>query len=112
MERQRQPYLEELEELRDMIREVENLEFHHCAPGTPERLHYDRLVELEVKLDGQVKRHPQYPPSVRAAAQIPLGRPSERGVRDSSGGSDVDSGSPGGYRSDPASRVDSREDVI
>jgi len=40
----------ELDDLREMIRELENLGFHHSPMGTIERTHYDRVVEMEVIL--------------------------------------------------------------
>ncbi len=45
--------------LQEMIREAENAEWHHCAEGTVERMHYDRLVRAEEIVDAQRTRLPQ-----------------------------------------------------
>ena len=58
MERRRsdQPHKSEAEILRDMVAELENMEFHHSPLGSKERDHYDRVVALEEKVSAQAKK--------------------------------------------------------
>ena len=42
-----------------MIAEAENASWHHCAEGTVERLHYDRLVKAEEIVDATREKLPK-----------------------------------------------------
>ena len=63
MERQRpsyQTYLEEAEgEVLELIREAENLEFHHAPEGSVEGVHYRRLMNMMEVIHAQAAKLPR-----------------------------------------------------
>ena len=108
MERSDHPYAvrlhEQLEELQEMVRELENLQFHHCPVGSVENVHYEKVVRMEARFDDQIKKLPQNfdaaqaPAQADDVAQVPLGgreSSSGRWERDSSEPPWVDRGQPG-----------------
>ncbi len=92
------------QELQDLIGEAENAQWHHLPPGTVEREHYDRLVQLEARLDYKIQISPknvaaeQSPTKADYVAQVSTGRrlPSSRGGEcDGSESTGADGGQPG-----------------
>ena len=55
-----------LDDLREAIRQAENLDFHHAAAGTLEGDHYARLVSLERRLNDNAAKTIR-PPTSREA---------------------------------------------
>jgi len=57
--------IERVNEVQDMIRDCENLGFHHDPVGSVEYTHYSNLVGMEVKLNAQIQALPIIVQSVR-----------------------------------------------
>ena len=99
----------ELRMVREMVRELEQLEFHHSPAGTYEWDHYQKVLDLERRLTYAEAKRAVYPISLKA--QNRMGRPDERSGDGDSRGRERPGGPSVGLESGQPEGADGREAV-